>query len=104
MGGTIHRLAVALASASALSAAELPAGVPTYQGVKPAPKEIPAGVPAYRGHPGTPVRSPHLTRPGMNAPRPGVAIPGTAPNTRQRSQKTVQAPKDGAAGQTNPKH
>ena len=104
MGGTIHRLAVVLAAASALSAAELPAGVPTYRGVKPAPKEIPAGVPAYRGQPGAPMHSPHLTRPGMNAPRPGVAIPGTVPNTRQRSQKTAQAPKDAAAGKTNPKH
>ena len=103
MGGTIHRLAVALAAASALSAAELPAHVPTYQGVKPEPKEIPAGVPAYRGQPGTPVRSPHLTRPGMNAPRPGVAIPAAAPNARQRSQKTAQAPKDAAAAKTNPK-
>ena len=102
MGGTIHRLAVLLASASALSAAELPAGVPTYRGVKPAPKEIPAGVPAYRGQPGAPMRSPHLTRPGMNAPRPGVAIPGTAPNPRQRSQKTAQAPKDAATGKANP--
>ena len=102
MGGTIHRLAVLLASASALSAAELPANVPTYRGVKPAPKEIPAGVPAYRGQPCAPMRSPHLTRPGMNAPRPGVAIPGNTPNTRQRSQKTAQAPKDAAAGKTNP--
>ena len=102
MGGTIHRLAVALVAASALSAVELPVHVPIYQGVKPEPKEIPAGVPTYRGQPGVPLRSPHLTRPSMNAPRPGVAIPGNTPNTRQRSQKTAQAPKDAATGKANP--
>ena len=103
MGGTILRLAMVLASASALSAAELPAHVPTYQGVKPAPKALPKSVPTYRVQSASSTVQPHLVRPGMNAPRPGVAIPAAAPNARQRSQKTAQAPKDAAAAKTNPK-
>ena len=59
-------------AASPLTAAELPAGVPVYNGVQPAPKPLPKGVPV--------ARSPHLVRPGMNAPRPGVAIPGSVPH------------------------
>ena len=84
MGGTILKLAIGLAAASALSAAELPTHVPTYQGTKPAPKEVPKNVPTYRVHPGSPTVSPRLVRPVMNAPRPGVAIPGAVP--RQLSQ------------------
>ena len=103
MGGAILRLAMVLTSASALSAAELPAHVPTYQGVKPAPKAVPKSVPTYRVQPAPPTIQPHLVRLSMNAPRPGVAIPAAAPNTRQRSQKTAQTPENGAAGKTNPK-
>ena len=93
-----------LAAATALSAAELPAHVPTYRGTKPAAKAVPRSVPSYRVQPAIPTVPPHLVRPGMNAPRPGVAVPGNPPTTRQRSQKTAQSPRAGADRGTNPKY
>ena len=73
----VHSLAALAAVAATLAslplgAAPQPADVPTYQGVKPAEKPLPREVPSYRLQPATP----RLIRRGMNAPRPGVAIPG----------------------------
>ena len=99
MGCAIHSLAALIAAASALTAAELPAHVPTYHGDKPAPKELPAGIPAYHGQPGATMHSPHLTRPRMNAPRPGVALPGDVPETKGRSE-AEHKPKDGGGKAT----
>lgn len=94
MGCAIHSLAALIAAASALTAAELPAHVPTYHGDKPAPKELPAGIPSYHGQASATMHSPHLTRPRMNAPRPGVALPGDVPEIKRHS-KAEHMPKDG---------
>ncbi|MCQ2371759.1 MAG: hypothetical protein MJ058_06895 [Akkermansia sp.] len=87
-------LVLALA-ASPLTAAELPAGVPVYNGVQPAPKPLPKGVPV--------ARSPHLVRPGMNAPRPGVAIPGSVPRhlAQDKSGEKAKTPAAGAPAAPN---
>ena len=84
-------LVLALA-ASPLTAAELPAGVPVYNGVQPAPKPLPKGVPV--------ARSPHLVRPGMNAPRPGVAIPGSVPRhlAQDKSAEKAKTPPPSTPG------
>ena len=92
-------LVLALA-ASPLTAAELPAGVPVYNGVQPAPKPLPKGVPV--------ARSSHLVRPGMNAPRPGVAIPGSVPRPLAQDQsgdkaKTPPPSTPAAPNSPNPK-
>lgn len=87
-------------AASPLTAAELPAGVPVYNGVQPAPKPLPKGVPV--------ARSPHLVRPGMNAPRPGVAIPGSvsrhlAQDKSAEKAKTPPPSTSAAPNSPNPK-
>ena len=83
-------------AASPLAAAELPAGVPVYNGVQPAPKPLPKGVPV--------ARSPHLARPGMNAPRPGVAIPGSVPRQleQNKSGEKAKTPAPGTPAAPNP--
>ena len=82
-------------AASPLTAAELPAGVPVYNGVQPAPKPLPKGVPV--------ARSPHLVRPGMNAPRPGVAIPGSVPRhlAQDKSAEKAKTPPPSAPAAPN---